>query len=84
MSSFRVNGTHPDREKLMRRKNARVLRIWIGILLVAAMVVPVMARGQVELENAEPDLVFVNIADTHSAYDAHPRLLTAFEGLADS
>ncbi len=68
----------------MRRKNVHMLRIWIGMLLVVAMAVSVTARGQVELENAEPDLVVVNIADTHSAYDAYPRLVTAFEAVADS
>ncbi|MFW5695853.1 MAG: metallophosphoesterase, partial [Alkalispirochaeta sp.] len=68
----------------MTRKNVHMLRILIGMLLVVAMAVSVTARGQVELENAEPDLVVVNIADTHSAYDAYPRLVTAFEAVADS
>jgi hypothetical protein len=29
-----------------------------------------------------PELVAVNMADTHSAYDAYPRILTAVERLS--
>lgn len=68
----------------MRRLMTRKLRAILVALLVAAAALPAVASEHVELDNAEPDLVIVNIADTHSAYDAYPALVTAMEDVADS
>ncbi len=50
-----------------------------ALVLVVSMWTVFQAMGQ-SRGNAAPDLVIVNMADTHSAYDAYPRILT---GVAD-
>jgi len=60
------------------------LRVFIVFLLILAVVAPAIAIGRPEVDLGGPDVVFVNIADTHSAYDSYPVLLAAIEELAES
>lgn len=54
------------------------------ILLLVIALLPLAATGQIEIDSAVPEAVVVNMADTHSAYDAYPVLITAAEELAAS
>jgi len=58
-----------------------VTRLLVAIMLVSATY-GVVPRGQVELDGATPDLVIVNMADTHSAYDAYPAILAGVRELS--
>lgn len=66
----------------MQYHNKRIPVLLAGILMALTAVVPTAARGQAEPEQAQPDLVIVNMADTHSAYDAYPAVLAGVQELA--
>ncbi len=61
---------------MKRRTLARTLSTVI-IALMVAVLMPLTAEAEGQLERQSPELVAVNMADTHSAYDAYPRILTA-------
>lgn len=58
-----------------------LVRVAIVTAIAAALPFAAVAEGQWERET--PELVAVNMADTHSAYDAYPRILTAVERLSE-
>ena len=58
----------------------KLLRALVVVALVAAFAAPLFARGSQEYRN--PELVVVNMADTHSAYDTYPKILAAVQEVA--
>lgn len=69
----------------MNMSHSRLIAVFgIALLALVAVAVPLAASGQVELDGATPDAVIVNMADTHSAYDAYPAVVTAAEDLVAS
>jgi len=66
----------------MKRTISMAVRTVATALLLFGVILGVGARGQVELDGATPDLVIVNMADTHSAYDAYPTVLAGVRELS--
>jgi len=58
----------------------KLLRALVVLALVAAFAAPLLAKGSEEYRN--PELIVVNMADTHSAYDTYPRILAAVQELS--
>ncbi|MFW5729524.1 MAG: metallophosphoesterase [Spirochaetota bacterium] len=54
----------------------------IAVTLILAALTPLGAVAEGQSERESPELVAVNMADTHSAYDAYPRILTAVDRLS--
>ncbi len=54
----------------------------VALTLMLALFTPLAARAEGQIERESPELVAVNMADTHSAYDAYPRILTAVDRLS--
>jgi 2',3'-cyclic-nucleotide 2'-phosphodiesterase (5'-nucleotidase family) len=52
-------------------------------VLAWVILTPLTVQAEGQWERSAPELVVVNMADTHSAYDAYPRILTAVERLAN-
>lgn len=66
----------------MKGRTAAV-RLMAALVLVAGLfLAPAAVHGEGQRERSAPELVVVNMADTHSAYDAYPRILTAVDRLA--
>lgn len=57
---------------------------WLTYVCVIALVAVagLGASGQVDLDGATPNMVVVNMADTHSAYDAYPAILAGVAELS--
>lgn len=53
------------------------------LVVTVLLTVSTLGLAQSSDGNESPDLIAVNLADTHSAYDAYPRILAAVEGLAE-
>lgn len=54
----------------------------LAAVLALTVFVPGGAVAEAQWERETPELVVVNMADTHSAYDAYPRILTAVDRLS--
>ena len=67
----------------MKRRTAAVRLMAALVVLAWVVVTPAAVQAEGQWERSAPELVVVNMADTHSAYDAYPRILTAAERLAD-
>ncbi len=52
------------------------------LLLFIGFALPVFAKGSQESMKKKPDLVVINIADTHSAYETYPRIAYKVEELS--
>jgi 2',3'-cyclic-nucleotide 2'-phosphodiesterase (5'-nucleotidase family) len=63
----------------MHKGRQRGVLLGLVVLLLSAPAV----FGKAEREQQAPALVAVNMADTHSAYDAYPKILTAVDDLSE-
>ena len=59
----------------------KLLRVLAVLLLMAVFTAPLFGKGSEEYRN--PEMVIVNMADTHSAYDTYPRILGAVEQISE-
>jgi 2',3'-cyclic-nucleotide 2'-phosphodiesterase (5'-nucleotidase family) len=58
------------------------LRLLAVLALVTVFPLPAFGRGSEEYSN--PELVVINMADTHSAYDTYPQILAAVERVSQA
>jgi 5'-nucleotidase/UDP-sugar diphosphatase len=61
-------------------KKMQIFRVLIVLTLIFAFIVPALYGGE---RHHIPELVIVNMADTHSAYDTYPLILTAVKGISE-
>jgi 5'-nucleotidase / UDP-sugar diphosphatase len=66
--------------KINNRRFSRSTVVNLGLVFLLTMP-SLFALGEREIEN-EPDLVIINMADTHSAYDRYPAILKGIEDLS--
>lgn len=66
----------------MKRRTAAGILTAVLVLAAGLLFTPAAVHAEGHWERSAPELVVVNMADTHSAYDAYPRILTAVRQLA--
>jgi 2',3'-cyclic-nucleotide 2'-phosphodiesterase (5'-nucleotidase family) len=66
----------------MKRRTAAGILTAVLVLVAGLLFTPAAVHAEGQWERSAPELVVVNMADTHSAYDSYPRVLTAVGQLA--